>query len=202
VFLAEEEERPGKDLLFLGIATSDLGGLEFVAGEGLFAARSGFTIGRSELRLLGLWEGEVKTLGCDLQGGLAGLYLEAAYEWAADSATGRPALLLGWKRAIGEGRLFYAEYLHDERGRLFPRRNYFALGLKIPRDELTEYTLAALASLDDGGITASGLVNLVLSDRADLQAGAGVVLGPENTDFALAAAGTRFNLSAALKYYF
>ena len=49
---------------------------------------------------------------------------------------------------------------------------------------------------------ASGLVSLVLSDRADLQAGVGVVLGPENTDFALAAAGARFNLSATLKYYF
>ncbi|NLG85214.1 MAG: hypothetical protein GX493_11550, partial [Firmicutes bacterium] len=119
-----------------------------------------------------------------------------------DPAAGRPALLLGWKRAFGNGRLFYAEYLHDERRRLFPRQNYLALGLQLPRDELTEYTLAALASLDDGGITASGLVNLVLSDKADLQAGVGLLLGPENSDFVLATTGARFSLNAGFRYYF
>ena len=202
LFLGEEEGRPGRDLVSLSFATSALTAVEFAAGEDLLAARAGWEIGRTGLRLLGLKKGGVKTLGCDLQGGLAGFYLEAAYEWTEDPAAGRPAALLGWNRTIGGDRLLYLEYLHDERGRFFFGRNYLAAGLEIPRDELTTYTLAALANLDDGGVMASGLVNLVLSDRADLRAGAGLILGPKNSEFALAASGARLSLSAGYRYYF
>jgi len=200
--LDAEAARPGRGMVSAVWATSPLTAVELAAGEDLYAARAGWRIGRTSLRVLGLSDGGVRTVGLDLQGGLAGVYGEACYEWTNDTGDGRPAAMIGWKKIIANNRLFYLEYLHDERGWFHLDRNYLAVGLEIPRDELTTYTFAGVSNLDDGGTMLTGLVSLLLTDNLDLRGGVGLILGPEGTEFLTLAGGGRTSLNLQAKYYF
>lgn len=201
--LSAEEGRPGKDLLTVTCATSPVTNVELTVGDALYGARAGWQIGRASLRTLGLVAPDGrKMVGLDLQGGLHGFYGEACYEWQTDPRDGAPAVMLGWRKLFGEGRLLYLEYLRDERGRFLPGRDYLAAGLEIPLDELTTYAVALEGSLGDGGYLLAGTASLVLSDHLDLNGGVGLILGPEGTEFLTLARGSRVSLTVGTKYYF
>lgn len=198
-----EEGRPGMDLMTAAWATSPVTNVELAVGDGLYGARAGWQIGRTSLRMLGLVEPDGhKSLGFDLQGGLHGVYIEACYEWRDDPHAGAPAGIIGWKKLLGEGRLFYLEYLHDERERFHPSRDYLAAGLELPVDELTTYTIALEGNLNDGGYLLAGTARLVFSDHLDLNGAVGIILGPEGTEFLTLARGARASLTFGAKYYF
>ena len=201
--LSPEEGRPGRDLLTFTWATSDLTDVELIAGEDLYAARAGWQLDRTSLRVLGLCEPDGrKTLGFDIQGGLGGFYSEACCEWTDDLAGGKLAALVGWKRVLGDGLFLYLEYLRDERYRFHFGQDYLAAGLEYSRDELTTYTVAAVGNLGDGGTMLMGMARYLLSDNFDLQGAVGLILGPEGTEFLTLAGGSRVSLSLGAKYYF
>ena len=219
--LSKDETRPGKDLALLRITTSPLTAIDMIGGEKLFAARSEWRLGETNLRLLGILrqEGE-NILGLDFQGGLKGLYGETAFKWQAgsDLKSGEGVFLLGWKSMVGKGRLWFLEFLRDNSGehdpelydyslllgggRIYLGQDYAVTGIQIPWDELTSFTVGAVANVDDGGALLTIQSSILLTDNLDVNLGAGLLAGGDKTEFATEANGARFTFNLAAKYYF
>jgi hypothetical protein len=174
--LDKEETRSGKDLAVLRWSTSPVTAMELVAGDRLYAGRAELRIAATNLRLLAIAEpGLQQTLGFDFKGGLAGVYGEAGYTWTKEESfpDGDLTYSVGWEKILSGGNHFYLEYLRDQNGtvdRDDPGGGaYLALGLEIPWDELTTFTLASVSDLDNGGLTINGVVNLLITDSLDLR---------------------------------
>ena len=203
--LSHEDTRPGMDLATLYWATSPLTATELVAGDRLLAARTEWRIGPTNLRFLGVDNAEgLKYLGIDFQGGLAGIYGEGRYGWTESQGfeNGKPALLLGWSKALGGGKLLYLEAFKDISKLYYGSENYAATGVEIPVDEFTSFTVAGIGNLDDGGCVITGLVTSQINDNLDLNGAIVVLAGSENTEFLTRAGGYRFTLNLGAKYYF
>lgn len=203
--LSYEDTRPGRDLAALYWATSPLTATELVAGDRLLAARTEWRIGPTNLRFLAVDNTEsFRYLGFDFQGGLAGIYGEGRYGWTESEGfnAGKPALLLGWSKALGDGRLLYLEGFKDTSKQFYNSEDYAATGMEIPVDEFTSVTMAGTGNLDDGGWVIMGLVNSQINDNLDLSGGVGVIAGSEGTEFLTRAGGYRVSLNLEAKYYF
>ena len=216
--LAEEETRPGKDLAALRLATSPLTATDLIAGDQVYAARTEWRIGPTNLRLLGVYQPQyVNAVGVDFQGGLAGLYGEGVFRWAAATAVdqGRFAGLIGWRKTV-KGSQFSMEYyrnglseasgaladlLAENRNHelLYENRNYLAAGIEIPWDQLTTVSVTAISNLDDGGSIVTGTASWQLSDNLDLKGTIMTVAGSEGTEFYR---GSRVTALVEMKYYF
>jgi hypothetical protein len=220
--LAEEETRPGKDLAVLRWSTSPLTATDFITGNQLYAARSEWRVGETNLRLIGVCQPEdINAVGFDFQGGLAGFYGEGAYRWAAIDAIdqGRFAGLIGWRKTIGSGSQLYMEYYRNDLSKagpeltnllsqnrnhefIYSKQNYLAVGLQIPWDQLTTSAITGIASLDDGGMIMTGVTSWQLTDSLDLRATLMGVIGPDGTEFWTRGQGSRFNAAVEVKYFF
>lgn len=217
--LAEEATRPGKDLAVLRWSTSSLTATDFIAGDRIYAARTEWRIGPTNLRLLGLYQAEdINAVGFDFQGGLAGLYGEGAYRWAdgEDFDQGRFAGLIGWKKIVFSGSQLFVEYFRNElsgadsrladllsqnknQAQNYANRNYLAVGLQVPWDQLTTFAITGISNLDDGGIILTGTVTWQLTDNLDIRGTLMTTAGPEGTEFNSASS---VSALVELKYYF
>jgi hypothetical protein len=220
--LAEEETRSGEDLAVLRWSTSPLTATDFIAGERLIAARSEWRIGATNLRLLGVYQPEyIDAIGFDFQGGLAGLYGEAAYRWADSGETnqGKFVGLMGWKKTIGSGNQLYIEYFRNDLSAAGPKlaglvsqnknqeliysnQNYLALGLEIAWDQLTTFAITGIANLDDNGIIVTGTGSWQLTDSLDIKATLAGISGPDDSEFRSLEQGARISAGLEVKYYF
>jgi hypothetical protein len=220
--LAEEETRPGKDLAVLRWSTSSLTATDFIAGNGVYAARSEWRIGATNLRLLGVCQPEyINAVGFDFQGGLAGFYGESAYRWAAiDSVEqGKFVGLIGWKKTIWSGSQLYMEYYRNDFSKataglanlltqnkaqeiVYSNQNYLAMGVQVPWDQLTTFSLTGVSNLDDSGIILTGIASWQLTDSLDIRATLMGVTGPDGTEFWSMGQGSRVSAALEMKYFF
>lgn len=176
----EDETRPGKDLITLYHATSPLTALELVAGENIAAVRSEWRVGETNLRALGMLLPEgIKTVGFDFQGGLAGFYSEACYQWSERFEDGKLAIMLGWKKVVFNNNILFMEYYRNES--LSAGQSYLGGGIQIPWDELTSYDIIAVYNLDHQDIAITGIANWQISDSMDLKASVSIASGSQVT---------------------
>ena len=172
----EEETRPGKDLFTYTQATSPLTMFELVAGEDTIAIRSDWRVDEINLRILGMTlPGGANILGFDFQGGLAGFYGEAYYQWFNHFRYGKPVIMLGCKKVLGNNNLLFIEYYRNES--LNVSQNYLGAGIQIPWDELTSFDVISLYDMDSNEVVLIGMVSLQLSDSLDLKASISVDSG-------------------------
>jgi hypothetical protein len=168
----QDDTRPGEDLVTFNWATSPLTAFDLVAGDQVAAFRTEWRLNQTNLRVLGLsLPDDQKMVGFDFQGGLAGLYGEACYKWSDSFDTGKPAVMLGWKKTLSSGELLFLEGYHDEsagKQSLYTGRNYFGAGMEIPWNELTVFDLMAVYNSDKSEMTYTGIVRLQMSDNLDL----------------------------------
>ncbi len=227
--LAQEDTRPGKDLAVLRWSTSPLTAIDLIAGDRLYAARGELRLGDTNIRIMGVSQAQallpsdtpsnVNTLGWDLQGGLAGLYTEGKFTWNETAFDeGKIATLVGWRKIVWNGGRLFVEYLKDNSGEADPGRcdyskvangervylgqNYLAIGLQLPWDELTSFSAAGIANLDDGGIMLEGIADVQLTDSFDFRGMIGILTGKETSEFVTLAQKTWWTLMVQLKYYF
>lgn len=206
--LAQEDTRPGRDMLVLRWSTSPLTAVDFIAGDRLYAARGELRFGETNIRVMGVSEYQpllyrnVSTIGWDVQGGLAGLYTEGKFAWnESASADGKTTALVGWRKYIWDDRQLFVEYLQNG-DLVYSGSNYFAAGLQIPLDELTSFSITGVANLDDGGCILNGIADLQLTDSLDLRGSIVVFAGGETSEFVTMAGGARWNVVVQAKYYF
>jgi hypothetical protein len=223
--LAQEDTRPGKDLVVLRWSTSPLTAVDVIAGDRLYAARGELRLGDTNIRVMGvshyqpLLSQTVNNLGWDVQGGLAGFYTEGKFAWNEPPVTGgQTTALVGWRKMVWSDRQLFVEYLRDNSGeanpglydyskaaggeRMYLGQNYLATGLQIPLDELTSLSIAGVANLDDGGIMLEGIADVQMTDNLDLRGMVAILAGQENTEFVRLAGNARWNLMVQVKYYF
>jgi hypothetical protein len=220
--LAEEETRPGKDLAVLRWSTSPLTATDFIAGNQLYAARSEWRIGETNLRVLGVYQPDyINAVGYDIQGGLAGIYGEGAYRWAATDTVdqGKFTGLIGWRKIVGSGGQLSVEYYHNDLSKagsllanllaqnknqefVYANQNYLAVGLEIPWDQLTTFSITDTSNLDDRGMILTGIASWQLTDSLDIRATLMGVTGPEGTEFLGMSQGSRVSAGVEVKYFF
>jgi hypothetical protein len=220
--LAQEETRPGKNLAVIRWSTSPLTATDFIAGDQLLAARSEWRMGPTNFRLLGIYQPEyINALGFDFQGGLGGLYGEGTSRWAADQGIGQGkfAGILGWRKVIGQGNQLYVEYFYNglsqaggrlttflgqnmNNERLYRDQNYLAIGLKIPWDQLTTYSVTGITNLDDGSTIYIGNADAELTDNVELIGTITIIGGSDTSEFIDDGNGSRAGVSIQLKYVF
>lgn len=206
--LAQEDTRPGKDMVVLRWSTSPLTAIDVIAGDRLHAARGELRWGDTNIRVMGVSEYQtlisqtVNTIGWDLQGGLAGLYTEGKFTWNESSfADGKTTALVGWRKSLWDDRQLFLEYLRNG-DPVYSGFNYFAAGLQIPLDELTSFSITGVANLDDGGCILNGIADVQLSDSLDLRGLIVVFAGQDGSEFVTMAGGARWNVVVQAKYYF
>jgi hypothetical protein len=220
--LAEEETRPGKDLAVLRWSTSPLTATDLIVGNQLFAARSEWRIGGTNLRLLGVCQPEyINAVGFDVQGGLAGFYGEGAYRWAATSGfdQGRFEGLIGWRKIIGSGCQLSIEYFRNDlsksgpeladlllqnlnRELIYANQNYLAVGLQVPLDQLTTFAITGISNPGDGGAILEGIADFQLTDNLEVRGALMTVTGPDGTEFCTMGQGARVGVTVEVKYFF
>jgi hypothetical protein len=202
--LQKDETRPGKDLMVVRWSTSPVTAMDLIAGEQLYAARGEWRWGETNLRIIGVSQSQTEThhtLGWDARGGLAGFYTEGKFAWSADFESGKTTALLGWGKTVRTDRQLFVEYLLNNEY-MYSGQNYLAVGLQIPWDELTSYSITGVANLDDGGIILDGIGEVQLTDNIDIRGMIGVLMGRNESEFVRMANGARWNVMAQLKYYF
>jgi hypothetical protein len=133
---------------------------------------------------------------------LAGFYSEGKFVWTDGAFNeGRTTALLGWRKMVWTDRQLFVEYLRNNESTYWGR-NYLAIGLQIPFDELTSYSITGVTNLDDGGVILDGIIDLQLSDSLDLRGLIAVLAGPDGSEFMMKSDSTRWNVMMQVKYYF
>lgn len=85
---------------------------------------------------------------------------------------------------------------------IYSNQNYLAVGLSIPWDQLTTYSVTGIVNLDDSGFILAGAVNAQLTDNLGLQGQLNMIGGDNGTEFWTMGKGARLSITLEAKYFF